>query len=264
MKIRHLLLMSLITQANHPPVVKIISPAPNTVATSPIRYEITVTDKEDGDSRYDEINPKEVILETRAGSTPPAGSTPDHGSTPKTGSAPNAGSTPQPNSSQNDPLESPGLAAMARSNCFNCHQFTGKGIGPSLFEIAKRPASTDTLARRIKDGSAGIWGKEKMPSHPELAGDDIRQMVVWIQKYAATPGVTYQAGLTGVLQFPGTVSPNATAQGPTAPKPGSYTLTAAYTDHGAKTDPNQGTKAGPSSANIGHLTGLDRVTLTIK
>ena len=254
MKLRHLLLLSLITQANHPPVVKIISPASNTVAAAgSIRYEISVTDKEDGDSRYDEINPKEVILEIRAGSTPTTGSAPTTGSTANTGPAPTTGGSPNtstpPTTGQNDPLESPGLAAMARSNCFNCHQFTGKGIGPSLFEIAKRPASADTLARRIKDGSAGIWGKEKMPSHPELGGDDIRRMVQWIQKYAATPGVTYQTGLTGVLQFP---------------KPGPYTLTAAYTDHGENAHAANGTKADPPAANTQHLTGLDRVTLTIK
>jgi cytochrome c551/c552 len=147
---------------------------------------------------------------------------------------------------------------MARSNCFNCHQFNGKGIGPSLADIARRypvtAATTDTLLKRIKDGSTGIWGKEKMPSHPELNSEDIRQMVQWIQKYAAAPGVTYQNGTTGVLQFPAAVSTGgATATGSAAANPGVYTLAAVYTDHGTKE-----AKAGP------YLTGLDRITLTMK
>jgi hypothetical protein len=50
--------------------------------------------------------------------------------------------------------------------------------------------------------------------------------------------VTFQSGATGVLQV-------------TAP--GVYTLTAAYTDHGSIK-----AKAGP------YLTGLDRITLTVK
>jgi cytochrome c len=216
-----------IAQDNHAPVVKIQSPVSNTTiaATTQVRYEIIVSDKEDGDSRYDEINPKEVILEVRLGTT------------------------------HSTPLEAPGLAVMARSNCFNCHQFNAKGIGPSLADIAKRypaaTATTDTLLKRIKDGSTGIWGKEKMPSHPELNVGDIRQMVQWIQKYAATSGVAFQNGTTGVLQFPAATS----SGGAATPKPGIYTLTAAYTDHGIK----------DSKDISGHyLTGLDHITVNIK
>jgi cytochrome c len=95
----------------------------------------------------------------------------------------------------------------------------------------------DTLERRIKDGSAGIWGKEKMPSHPELDAREIRQTIQWIEKYAAVPGVTYQNGAAGILQIT---------------TPGVYTLTAAYTDHGIKDAPGQ------------YLTGLGRMKLTIQ
>ncbi|HEV2481210.1 MAG TPA: c-type cytochrome [Puia sp.] len=236
--------VALIPQDNHAPVVKIQSPAANMTAStgSSISYEITVADQEDGDSRYDEINPKEVVLMIRAA-----------------GMSKSAAPT-----SPIDPLKDPGLATMARSNCFNCHQFNGRLIGPSLAGIARRygrftAAITDSLTRRIKDGSTGIWGKEKMPSHPEVGTGDIRAMLRWIEKYAAAPGVTYQNGTSGVLQFPapepasGSVPEPSTAGATAAARPGIYTLTAAYTDHGTKD-----TKTGP------YLTGLDQLTFIVK
>jgi len=231
----------LVMQDNHAPVVKIQSPAAYTIvsAGTPIPYEITVTDKEDGDSRYDEINPKEIVLMIRAAP-----------------GSPNVARSSQSavHASLSDPLKDPGLALMARSNCFNCHQFNGKLIGPSLADIARHygrwaevstAAITDTLSKRIKDGSAGIWGKEKMPSHPEVTMDDLHAMIRWIEKYAAAPGITYQNGISGVLQFP--------ASGSAAAIPGTYTLTATYTDHGTKD-----TKTGP------YLTGFDQLTLNVK
>ena len=52
------------TQENKPPVVKIIAPTANSTFTwnSMIPYTIHVSDDEDGDSEYDEINPTEVLM----------------------------------------------------------------------------------------------------------------------------------------------------------------------------------------------------------
>lgn len=51
-------------QDNHPPVVKI--DAPSTVsAGSALRYTINVSDKEDGDTKYDDINPNEILLQVQ-------------------------------------------------------------------------------------------------------------------------------------------------------------------------------------------------------
>src|SRR3954447_13799449 len=53
-------------QQDHPPAVKITSPANNTFALgAQVHYYITVYDQEDGDSKYDEINQKEVLLEMK-------------------------------------------------------------------------------------------------------------------------------------------------------------------------------------------------------
>src|ERR1700743_3846417 len=88
--------LTLLITDNHTPVVKIRTPAANTTvaANTPLRYEISVTDAEDGDSRYDEINPKEVALEIRSASAQSASTQ----GTPAQG------------------LSSPGLTLMARSN----------------------------------------------------------------------------------------------------------------------------------------------------
>lgn len=192
-------------QENQPPVVKIISPQNNSTTdpAAPITYKITVSDKEDGESKFDEINVKEVLLEVR------------HLQKGKPAKA-----------TQDDP---PGLAAMRTSNCFNCHNFNSKLIGPSFYEMSKKypatKANTDSLIKRIREGSAGIWpGREKMPAHPEVKPDEIKNMAQWIQKNGADPEVTYYVGIEGSFR----IDPN---------QKGAYRLTASYIDHGLKNNP---------------------------
>ena len=129
---------------NEPPVVKIITPKTKSIFDydTQINYEISVVDKEDGNSKYDEINAKEVLLEIRYTN-----------STAKMQAIVNKGL-------QDDP---PGLALMRSSNCFNCHKFNSKSIGPSFNAIvAKYPSTTayiDTMVKRIHNGSSGVWGE---------------------------------------------------------------------------------------------------------
>jgi cytochrome c len=211
-------------QENHSPTVKIITPVNKTVVTAgaPVSYRLSVADKEDGDSKFDEINIKEILLEVKYIGT----------------------KTEIPGSSsknvQDDP---PGLAVIRTSNCLNCHNFNSKSIGPSFFEISKRhPATkvnTDSLIRDIKNGSAGVWGKEKMPSHPELTPEEIKTSVQWILKNAAVQNINYYNGIAGVIQFP-------------ANKKGNYLLTASYTDHGIK------------NVSGKRLKGIDMVVVNVK
>ncbi len=188
-------------QENQPPIVKIINPKNNSMfdQNTQVSYKISVSDKEDGDSKFDEINPKEVLLEVRR----------------VTGK-----------SNKIIPGDAQGLAVIMTSNCINCHVFNSKSIGPSFYEINKRyPATksnTDTLVKRIREGSSGIWpGKEKMPSHPELTVAEIKSTVQWIFKNAADPNVNYYIGLEGFFRI-------------NAGSKGSYLLTASYIDHGLK------------------------------
>lgn len=206
-------------QENHPPVVKIISPQNNSSfgKDAAVTYKISVSDKEDGESKFDEINTKEVLLEVRYL---------------KNGKV-------LPGNPQNN-----GVNIIMTSNCVTCHGFNTKAMGPSFADINKRypatKANTDSLVKRIQFGSTGIWGKEKMPPHPELSANDIKSIVQWITKNAADPNVNYYVGTDGYFRLK-----------PDAPK-GTYQLRASYTDHGLKDAPGK------------KLKGQDVVTITIK
>jgi len=192
---------------NHAPVVKLTVSAANAVlaAGAPINYTVTVADQEDGDSKYDEINGKEVLVEVRYLGGKNSG-------TAKTASG-----------------DHPGLNALRSSNCFNCHNFNSKLIGPSFHEIAEKyplmPVNMQNLQKHIKEGSTGIWGKVTMPTHPELSAEDTRNIVQWILKYGKDANLNYSFGLEGAIKL---------ADDPTTVKKGSYLVTASYIDHGAK------------------------------
>jgi cytochrome c len=198
-------------QSNQPPVVTIVGPKPNTAFEwgSQVSYQISVADKEDGDSRYDEIAPLEVLLEVRYydGKIKPVQVT--------------AGNRAEP----------AGLTIMRSSNCFNCHKFTGTLIGPSYADIAAKypatPANIALLVKHIKEGSVGVWGKVAMPTHTELPASDISTMVKWLLKEAKDTNVSYYTGLDGVFK----------TRPQDAGKKGFYVLTATYTDHGDKNAP---------------------------
>jgi cytochrome c len=194
-------------QDNQTPVVKIINPQNNSSFDwdAPVNYKITVSDKEDGESKFDEINIKEVLLEVRR--------------VKKT-------KTPAGKMASNDQQ---GLNVIMTSNCINCHSFNGKALGPSFYDISKHYPATkpniDSLVKRIKEGSSGLWpGKEKMPSHPELTVAEIKSTVQWVLKNAADPDVNYYTGTEGLFRI----------KAPGAPAKITYILTASYIDHGLK------------------------------
>jgi cytochrome c len=204
-----------IQQENQPPIVKIITPKNNSTVDfdTPVNYSITVADKEDGNSKYDEINVKEVLLEVRHIKDKS-----------KLSAIMNQGSRP----------DAPGIAIMRTSNCFNCHNFNGKAIGPSFYEISKKYPFTkpniDTLIKHIKEGSSGTWGKEKMPTHPELTSEEIKTTLQWILKHSVDANVNYYIGTEGSFKI----------KAPVASEPGGfYILTASYVDHGSKASPGK-------------------------
>lgn len=212
-----------IQQQNHPPVVKIISPKKESsfAANTQVSYAITVSDKEDGESKYDEINTKEVLLEVKY-----------------------VKDSAQAAAEGNKVADAPGLAFIRLSNCFNCHSFNSKLIGPSLYDISKKypatPANVALLVKRVREGATGVWGKISMPTHPELSKEQIQNMVSWILQNAANPGISYYIGTEGNFRIKPPVE--------TTTK-GSYVLTASYIDHGYKEDTTK------------HLKGLDVIVI---
>lgn len=161
-------------QENHPPVVKIAVPVSAGVK-SPVKYSISVSDKEDGDTKFDEINPNEILLQVEYGE----------------------------NGKKNDVAA---LHSIMASNCMNCHAFTSKLIGPSYFDISNRYSSSDaaTLTKHVKYGSKGVWGDIIMPTHPELSEVEVGKMIDWILRYKDNKSVQYYLGKEGSVQLQNT------------------------------------------------------------
>jgi cytochrome c len=198
---------------NHPPVVKIVSPQNNSAyaLNSMVAYEISVSDEEDGESKYDEINPKEIFLEIKY--------------------LKNA-----VDSIAQRPIKEdvPGLAIIKKSNCMNCHFFKTKLIGPSFYDITRRYAGLahiqDTLAAHILKGSKGRWGDVQMPSNTQLNRSQAQEVIQWIFNNATDSTVDYIAGAQGSFRLhPPDTYKNAL-------------LIASYTDHGSKEEPGKALK----------------------
>ena len=137
------------------------------------------------------------------------------------------------------------LLWMSTSNCFTCHAAKARLIGPSFELIAGRypdnSISVDSLSKKIIVGSSGTWGDLKMPPHPDLKIDQVKEIVRWILKNNSDPDQSYFVGTEGAFR---------TKEKPTGESgKGVYILTASYTDHGTK-----GTSHGPSDTKQGQHT----------
>ncbi|MEX2235600.1 MAG: c-type cytochrome [Cyclobacteriaceae bacterium] len=209
---------------NTPPVVRIIEPKNNTVhpINSLVRYSISVSDKEDGESRFDEIPSDKIFLEIKFIS-----------------------GTPMDTPNQTPREEAMGLRLIKNSDCFTCHQFKTRLIGPSLFEIANRYAKTadarQILSRRITDGSQAVWGEAIMPAHPDISMEASREIVDWILKNGLNENLNYLPGKEGTFRI----------NGPARAREGFFELKAIYTDKGIPGKPTE------------TLTGEDVVTIRV-
>jgi cytochrome c len=127
-----------------------------------------------------------------------------------------------------------GLLDILRSNCLGCHQFKAKSTGPSFAAIAGRypqsQATVDLVSRNIRNGSAGAWGQESMPPHPELTEDQAHAIALWILKNAADPNVSEYVGTEGAIRLEAPGTPDAKA---------GMMLTASYTSPTPTTNAEQ-------------------------
>lgn len=196
---------------NNPPKVRITTPLHNDKFkwNSIIRYSINITDKEDGNSAYDEITAREVLLEVYY--------FPDVLKAEKYLSA--RASIQQ---------EDAGLSMIKISDCFTCHTAKNKLLGPSFELIARRYPYTEgtvnQLTKSVIYGSSGVWGKLPMPAHQTIKPEEVRKMVSWILKNNKDKNLGYFPGTEGVFR---TKEKPVTDDGN-----GVYVLTASYSDHG--------------------------------
>lgn len=187
-----------------PPVVQITSPATNSTYpwNSLVNYSVVVTDQGKS-TEYQEIPSNQVLVTTTY--------VPDVS---KASAEANSAAAPRPD----------GLLAIVRSNCVGCHAFKAKATGPSFAAIAAHdpdnPATTDLLAKYIREGSTGLWGQVSMPPHPDVTDEQARAMAQWIEKEAANPNVHEYVGTDGAIRMEAPATPGSEA---------GLILTASYT-----------------------------------
>jgi cytochrome c len=198
------------TATNHPPRVKIDTPNPPATyeQNARVRYEIDVSDQEDGESQLQEIDTTEVLLIVRHFSSSEAA---------------------EAAMSRAIGDDAPGLGTLRTSDCLNCHAFDARLIGPSFADIRKRypysQANVESMSRHILQGTSGDWGSIKMPSHPQLTMEQAAACATWILKTAADPETNYYTGTEGSFRV--TVPSDSKAK-----DKGTLVLVASYTDHG--------------------------------
>lgn len=77
-----------------------------------------------------------------------------------------------------------GQALVEASDCLRCHGMERRYVGPSFRQIAARyqdrPDAAAYLARKIREGSVGEWGRTVMPRHPQVTEVQAQAMALWV------------------------------------------------------------------------------------
>lgn len=71
-----------------------------------------------------------------------------------------------------------------RSNCMACHAIDQKRLGPSMKEVAAKysgdSGAAEKLARKIRNGGAGVWGELPMPPQTQVSEEDAKVLAEYI------------------------------------------------------------------------------------
>ncbi len=77
-----------------------------------------------------------------------------------------------------------GQALVQASDCLRCHGMDRRYVGPSFRQIADRyreqPDAANYLARKIREGSVGVWGRTVTPRHPQVNEAQSSDMARWL------------------------------------------------------------------------------------
>jgi cytochrome c len=77
-----------------------------------------------------------------------------------------------------------GGALVQSQHCLRCHGMVQTHVGPGFAQIAERyrgdPAAQDRLARAIRGGSAGAWGRKLMPRNPAISTEQAQALAAWV------------------------------------------------------------------------------------
>jgi len=199
-----------LTIGNEPPVLTTAVVSGNKsfyFPGTPVKYEVTVSDKEDGSTADGKIKPGDVTV------------TFDY--------LKGYDMTAIAQGHQMPTAELPGKALMEKSDCKSCHIIDQKSAGPSYKMVAEKykdnAQAVGILAAKVIKGGAGVWGTTEMAAHPQVSVDDAKKMVEYILTRRDTKEVKK-------LPLSGTAMPG-------KEEDGAYILTATYFDKGADKAP---------------------------
>lgn len=69
-------------------------------------------------------------------------------------------------------------------NCFACHRIDRNTLGPSFKNIAAKYAddkgAAEMLAKKIREGGAGVWGAVPMPPQTQVSEEESLKLARWI------------------------------------------------------------------------------------
>jgi cytochrome c len=69
-------------------------------------------------------------------------------------------------------------------NCLACHTVEKKLIGPAYKDVASKYANDkeapEKLAKKIRQGSSGVWGAIPMPPNPQVSEAEAKTLAEWI------------------------------------------------------------------------------------
>jgi cytochrome c len=78
-----------------------------------------------------------------------------------------------------------GAELAQKSGCMACHGIDKKVLGPAFKDVARRYKDAKDvdamLAKKIKDGTGGVWGPISMPPNgPRISNADIKVLAAWV------------------------------------------------------------------------------------
>jgi cytochrome c len=195
-----------LTAGNDPPIITTEIVEGNKTfyfPNTPVRYAVTVIDKEDGSSKDGKI-PSEAVTVTF-------------------NYLKGFDMTQVAQGHQMPTAELPGKALIEKSDCKSCHIMDQKSAGPSYKDVAAKyraqTSAVDVLAAKIVKGGSGVWGTTEMAAHPQIAVEDAKKMVEYILSLGETK-------VEKKLPLSGTATPGNEGDG-------AYILAATYYDKGA-------------------------------
>ena len=134
----------------------------------PIDYEVTVSDKEDGDLTNGKIKAEQVAVSI---DYMPIGYDKIEASQNHRGVDAVA-------------FASMGERLMGKSDCKSCHIVDVKSVGPSLKDVANKykgdSKAVEYLSKKIINGGGGVWGDHIMAAHPQISIAEANIMVDYI------------------------------------------------------------------------------------